>query len=106
VEHAYDQGMTYHEEVAGEIRAHAARRQITNPQIGAALGQSPMNTSRRMRGLTPFTLDELPKLAELFGVEINDLLPPSTWGQGRMGVINGRRSSHLRLIRPALGSVS
>lgn len=51
--------MTYHEEVAGEIRAHAARRQITNPQIGAALGQSPMNTSRRMRGLTPFTLHSL-----------------------------------------------
>jgi hypothetical protein len=96
--------MTYHEEVAGEVRAHAARHQITNSQIGEALAQSPMNTSRRMRGLTPFTLDELPQLAELFGVEISDLLPPSTWGQGRRGVINGRRSSHLRLIPSTSGA--
>ena len=90
--------MTFHEAIAGEIRAAAARQQLRNVDVAKAIGQSPMNTSRRMRGLTPFGLDELPTLADLFGCAVEDLIPSWPQRDEPRSVVNGRTQSPLRLI--------
>lgn len=60
---------------AGEIRAHLARRQISGKTFAARLGLSQFAVSRRLRGQTPFSIDELSRAAEFLGVPLVDLLP-------------------------------
>jgi transcriptional regulator with XRE-family HTH domain len=63
------------EGVAEELRALLARRQISGKQLAAHLGISQFAVSRRLRGETPFTVDELTAIAEFLGVSLHDLLP-------------------------------
>lgn len=61
-------------EVAGEVRALLARRQISGKQLATHLGLSQFAVSRRLRGETPFSVDELAATAEWLGVPVASLL--------------------------------
>lgn len=60
--------------VAGEVRAHLARRQLSGKQLATALGVSQFSVSRRLRGEVPFSVDELSVAADFLGVDLSDLL--------------------------------
>jgi transcriptional regulator with XRE-family HTH domain len=62
------------QQVAGEVRALLARRQISGKQLAAHLGISQFAVSRRLRGQTSFSLDELSAAADFLGVALEDLL--------------------------------
>ncbi len=52
-----------------------ARKMMTGADLAAAIGRSPMYVSRRVRGEVAFDLDDMERLAGVFGVEVSDLLP-------------------------------
>jgi len=60
--------MDVRQAVAGEVRAEAARRRVSQRAIAVALGVSQTAVSRRLNGEIPFDVDELGKVAELLGV--------------------------------------
>ena len=64
-----------HEIVAAEVRAELARRE--NPQSGlvGVLHMSEVSVSRRLRGETPFDINELVAVADFLGVPVASLLP-------------------------------
>lgn len=62
-------------QVAEAVRVEAARRQITAKRISDETGIARTSLGRRLRGVVPFTLDELDLVASVLGVPIADLLP-------------------------------
>lgn len=62
------------QQVAGEVRALLARRRISGKQLAAHLGISQFAVSRRLRGETPFSIDELSCAAEFLGVPVEQLI--------------------------------
>lgn len=67
--------------VAGEVRAHLARKQLSGVRAAAALGWSQTYMSRRLSGKAPFTVDDLDALAQLLSVSATDFFPG---GAGRV----------------------
>jgi transcriptional regulator with XRE-family HTH domain len=63
--------------VAGEVRATLARRQISGKQLAAHLGVSQFAVSRRLRGETAFSIDELSATADYLGVPVSAFLDAS-----------------------------
>jgi len=63
------------ERVAEEVRALLARKMMTGADLATAIGRSPMYVSRRLRGEVAFDLDDMERLADVFGVGVSDLLP-------------------------------
>lgn len=61
-----------------EIRVHAARKRITQAAMAKHINQSTSAFSRRMQGEQPFTVDDIYRLADLFGVPTSALLPADT----------------------------
>lgn len=61
--------------VAGEIRAHLGRQQMSGAKLAQAIDRSEMYVSRRLNGRTSFDLDDLEKIANVLGVAVSDLLP-------------------------------
>jgi transcriptional regulator with XRE-family HTH domain len=57
-----------------EIRVNMARKRITQATVAAHLEISRSAMSRRMLGMSDFTVDELYRLAGLFDVSVSDLL--------------------------------
>lgn len=64
-------------QVAEEIRALLARRDMSRSELARRLGVSAMWVSDRLRGQTPIGLDDLERMARILGVEPVDLLPRS-----------------------------
>lgn len=64
-----------HESIADEVRAELARRKIDQTAVATALGVSQAGASRRLSGVTPFTINELVIIADLLGLPIARLLP-------------------------------
>lgn len=64
-------------ELAAEVRAAAAKRQVTYTAIAEELNLSVMAVSRRMRGLTGWTAVEIFQLAPFLDVAVGDLSPKS-----------------------------
>ncbi|WP_367174130.1 helix-turn-helix domain-containing protein [uncultured Deinococcus sp.] len=60
--------------VAGEVRAHLARRRISNRGFAAALGTTPAWIDRRLNGTTAMTTDDLELFAEALGISVGELL--------------------------------
>jgi transcriptional regulator with XRE-family HTH domain len=63
--------------VAAEVRAWRARRSMTQVQLAKALGLSQAQVSSRLRGETPITLDEIERLATIFGCSPEELMQPA-----------------------------
>lgn len=61
---------------ADAVRAALAARGIRQADAAAALGLSQPAVSDRMRGRTPFTLQDLERLADYLGIEPVELLQP------------------------------
>jgi transcriptional regulator with XRE-family HTH domain len=52
-----------------------ARKRISQTAAARALGISQSSMSRRLVGLSPFTVDDLYVLARLFGIDAAELIP-------------------------------
>lgn len=71
--------------VAGEIRAHAARRGLSGRQMAFQLGKSQPWMSRRLTGEIPFDVEELDAVAAILGVAPRDLFPGSDTDPNNVG---------------------
>jgi transcriptional regulator with XRE-family HTH domain len=67
--------VTYQALVASEVRAAIARVGVTQKQVAFALGQKEAWLSRRTKGHTPFTPDELAAIAAYLHVSVATLMP-------------------------------
>lgn len=61
--------------VAAEVRAELARRKIPQSGLVGILQMSEVSVSRRLRGETPFDVNELAAVAEFLGVPVAQFLP-------------------------------
>jgi transcriptional regulator with XRE-family HTH domain len=61
---------TLSDRVASVVRAEMARKRVGQEEIAARLGLSQASVSRRIRGVTPFELDELETVADLLGLPV------------------------------------
>lgn len=61
--------------VSEEIRAMMGRRRMSANALARALDKSDMYVSRRLRGATPFDVDDLELIAQVLDVQVTDLLP-------------------------------
>lgn len=61
--------------VAGEVRAHLGRQGHDGTWLARQLDVSDMWVSRRLRGVTEFTADDLVRVADALGVDPAELLP-------------------------------
>ncbi|HTY35405.1 helix-turn-helix transcriptional regulator [Mycobacterium sp.] len=61
--------------VAAEVRAWRARRQMTQAQLGRALGLSQPQMSAKLRGLQPISLDETERLAAMTAYRDRQVTP-------------------------------
>jgi transcriptional regulator with XRE-family HTH domain len=61
--------------VAGEIRAHAARKGLSGRQLAFQLGKSQPWMSRRLTGEIPFDVEELDAVAAILNVAPRELFP-------------------------------
>lgn len=59
--------------VAANIRAETGRRGLHQRDIARYLGLAPSRISERWRGITAWSLDDVDRLAELFGIPPQDL---------------------------------
>lgn len=62
------------ERLAANLRAELARRKISGRQLSVALDWKPSNTSRRLSGRQPLSVDELTQVAAYLEVPLTDLL--------------------------------
>lgn len=59
-------------EVAARVRGAAARKRISNVDLAMLTHMSRMAMSRRMRGLVPFTPEELSTLSDAIGAPVGE----------------------------------
>ena len=59
---------------AGAVRYESARRDIHQQDLAMALGRSRSAISARYTGQVPWSLDEIGKIAVLYGCRVSDLL--------------------------------
>ncbi|MDF9874810.1 helix-turn-helix domain-containing protein [Cellulosimicrobium cellulans] len=62
--------------VAGEVRAHMARRRLAQSDLVAAAGKTQAYWSRRLTGAVPLDVVDLAALAAVLGVSVLELLAP------------------------------
>lgn len=67
---------TSREEIAGNVRAWMARRQVDQAAIATVLGKSNAAVSDRVNGKTHFRVDELQRVAAHLEVTLDQLLEP------------------------------
>lgn len=67
--------LTPHQIAAAEVRAELARRRIPQSALAYTLKMSEVSISRRLRGETPFDINELVAVAEFLQVPVTRLLP-------------------------------
>lgn len=65
---------THSQRVARNVRAEMVRAGRTQSQIAGRLGISQQSLSRRLSGLTSFTIDELAVIATTLEVRLTDLV--------------------------------
>jgi len=77
---------------AEEVRALMGRRRMSQTALADVLGVTQTQVSKRLRGVIPFDIDEIERLAEYFGVDPADLLGSSgrrPSGPGQPSVSSG-----------------
>ena len=85
--------------VAAEVRAEMARQQITQMTLSAGIGMSQQSLSERLRGKTPFTTDDLERVAGALGVHPAVLLGGSGNSPSPTGPFTGASVDHLDTLR-------
>lgn len=60
--------------VGSNVRAEMARRDLTQQRLASEIGMAQQSLSRRLRGDTPLTVDELQAIADVLGVPAAALL--------------------------------
>lgn len=80
--------------VASNVRAEMARYHVTQQRIAAELGIKQQNVSDRLRGRTPFTLDEVGLIAPLFDMSAAELIAGIRAGGTPPPVLRPRRDSN------------
>lgn len=65
-----------HDRVTTGVLVGMAVRRMTQAQLAAALGVTQPAVSARLRGRTRWSVDDLDKLSELFGMRVADLVEP------------------------------
>lgn len=78
------------------------RERISQARVAETLGLTQSSVSKRLRGATPWTLDELLAIARILNVSPADLLPgddysPVPKGRGRVGTAWAPRGSNPQL---------
>jgi transcriptional regulator with XRE-family HTH domain len=63
--------MSPHELVAAEVRAELARQQLSGVRAAKALGWTQNYISVRLRGVVPFDVTDLIKIADLLEVPVS-----------------------------------
>lgn len=63
---------------AANVRAELGRQRRTRRDLAAAMGVDEHRVSKRVRGLVPFSADELAVAAEFLQVSVDDLTGAST----------------------------
>lgn len=61
--------------IAAEVRAEAARHQMSQAGVALVLSTSTATVSRKFKGAYPFDADELLALAQAWDVPVTRLLP-------------------------------
>jgi antitoxin component HigA of HigAB toxin-antitoxin module len=62
--------------IAAAVREHLRRRDIRQIDLVPVLGLSQPALSSRLTGRTPFTLENLERLADHLGIPVTELLEP------------------------------
>lgn len=65
---------TLSQQVAEAVRVEIARKRIPQGTLAEALKLSQATVSRRLSGRAPFELDEIPVVAGLLGLRVEDLV--------------------------------
>lgn len=66
--------MTTNVAVGASVRAELARRKLTQGDVARWLGISQASVSDRLKGKTPFRIDELMTIAEEIGIPLAAML--------------------------------
>ena len=72
---------TFAERVAAEIRAEMGRQQVRYVRLAERLGENEVWVSRKVRGRTPLTINDLERIAAALDVPVSDLIPGGTRGE-------------------------
>lgn len=83
---------TLSERVASVVRAEMARKKVGQDEIAALLGLSQASVSRRIRGVTPFEVDELGPVAGLLEIPIACLFESPDPLREHLGAIGATKS--------------
>jgi transcriptional regulator with XRE-family HTH domain len=78
--------------VATEVRALMARYDIVQLDLQKALGLSQSAVSKRLRGVTPFDVNELDEIARFFGMSLAELIKEADEPRPNGPTSAGRRS--------------
>lgn len=90
--------LTLHRRVATNVRAQMAARQVTQVQMATFFGVSQPAVSLKVRGVTPFTVNELGALARWWGIDPSELLAAHPWHSPNSGqAVNSGWRSRLHL---------
>lgn len=65
-------------QVAAAIRVELARTGMDQGVLARSLGWTPSSFSRRMTGQYPFTTEDIEKIAQQLGLELDQLMRPVT----------------------------
>lgn len=66
--------MPTNQDIAANVRAEAARRQVTQAQLADRLGLKQPGMSRRMLGRVPFSASELATVADVLEIPVANLI--------------------------------
>lgn len=64
--------------VTAELRAELARRRLTTARLAEDLGVTQMWLSRRLRGITPLTIDDTGRICAALDLDPATLFAPAT----------------------------
>lgn len=84
------------ERVTTSVRVEMALRRETQADLARVLGVTQTSVSSRLRGRTRWSVDDLDKMAEHFGVEVSALVNPPAAYLHRTGTTNATGGQRAR----------
>lgn len=82
-----------HERVAATVRAEMARYGVRQREIAIALGLTQQSVSGKLRGSTPFAVDELAVVAPMVGMTVSELIAQGEGPRPGVGQSEGLRGA-------------